>query len=173
MTPDRWDDSRLTLSYAMLNSLPKFGQWADTVREFETAHGTIGYRQAAILWAMRYELLPPHEMTPTGFAKLHHVQPSVITRALAKLEHAGFVERTINPHDTRVSHISITAQGTAISQSIEQLYLDDLRYALEAVSDEEIATLQQSVVTLNQIADKLDLLRRGRTRRSSTDWNDQ
>lgn len=167
MTPDERDASRLDLAHSMLNSLPRFGRWAESVREFETPHGTIGYRQASILWVLRFELLPPDEMTPTGFAHFHRVQPSVVTRALSKLEHAGFVERTIDVQDTRVSRISITPQGTAISVYIEQLYLDDLLCALEPVSDTEIATLHQAVAFLNDIAERLELLRLGRTRRAA------
>ena len=168
MTANAREQSRLSLAFTILTSLPRFGRWAEGVREFDTPYGTIGYRQAAILWLLRYELLPPDEMTPTCFAQFHRVQPSVVTRALAKLEHGGFVERAIDPHDTRVSRISITPTGMAISIYIEQLYLEDLRSALEPVSDQEIANLQQSVVTLNQIADRLDLLRLGRTRRATT-----
>ncbi|MCO5223309.1 MAG: MarR family transcriptional regulator [Thermomicrobiales bacterium] len=164
---DEQAQSRLALARSMLNSLPRFGQWAESVREFDTPHGTIGYRQAAILWVLRYELLPSDEMTPTGFAHFHRVQPSVVTRALAKLEQGGYVTRMIDAHDTRISRIAITPRGTAISVHIEQLYLDDLICALGPVSDTEIDTLRQSVATLNSVAERLDLLRLGRTRRAS------
>ncbi len=167
MTPEEREQSRLTLAHSMLTSLPKFGLWAETVREFDTPHGAIGFRQAAILWVLRYELLPADEMTPTGFAHFHRIQPSVVTRALAKLEHGGYIERTIDPEDTRVSRISITPQGMDISIHIEQLYIDDLLTALSPISDDDIAALRRTVVTLNTIAERLDLLRLGRTRRAS------
>jgi DNA-binding MarR family transcriptional regulator len=166
MAPEQQAESRLALAHTMLNSLPRFGHWADAVREFETPFGTIGYRQASILWVIRFRLLPPDEMTPTGFATFHRIQPSVVTRALAKLEHSGFIERTVDPADTRVSRISITPQGTAISKYIEQLYIDDLLSALAPVSDTEVETLRQSVATLNLIAERLEVLRLGRTRRA-------
>lgn len=166
MTADEREQSRLALAHSMLNSLPKFGHWAESVREFDTPYGTIGYRQASILWVIRFELLPPDEMTPTGFATFHRIQPSVVTRALAKLELGRFIERAIDPDDTRVSRISITPLGTRISVYIEQLYIDDLLTALAPVSDCEIADLQQSVEKLNVIAERLDLLRLSRTRRA-------
>jgi DNA-binding MarR family transcriptional regulator len=166
MTPEEREQSRVALAHIMLTSLPRFGEWAESVREFVTPFGTIGYRQAAILWALRYELLPPQEMTPTGFATFHRIQPSVVTRALAKLEHGGFIERTTDRADTRVSRISITPQGTEISLYIEQLYIGDLLTAIEPVSDDDIPALRQSVETLNAIIERLDLLRLGRTRRA-------
>jgi DNA-binding MarR family transcriptional regulator len=151
----------------MLDALPRFGQWADTVREFETPYGTIGYRQAAILWVLRYELLPAHEMTPTGFATFFGVQPSVVTRALAKLEQSGFVERSIDAQDTRVSRIAMTTSGRAISVFVERIYVDDLLAALEPISEDEVARLHQAIETLDEIAGRLDLLRIGRSKRTS------
>lgn len=169
MIPDERDQSRLALAHTMLNTLPRFGQWAESVREFETPYGTIGYRQAAILWILRYELLPPNEMTPTGFANFHRVQPSVVTRALAKLEHGGFVGRSIDAQDTRVSRITITSLGTDISLYIERLYIEDLLAALHPIADDEIATLQHCVERLHGVAERLDLLRVSRTRRAPND----
>jgi DNA-binding MarR family transcriptional regulator len=159
-------ESRRNLAFAMLTQLPKYGIWAESMREFETPYGTIGYRQAAILWVLRYQLLAPDEMTPTGFASFHRIQPSVVTRALAKLEQSGFIERTIDPADTRVSHISITEVGTAISRYIEQLYMDDLLTALVIVPDAQLGELERSVALLNRIVDDLDQRRLGRTRRA-------
>jgi DNA-binding MarR family transcriptional regulator len=166
MIAEEREPSRLSLAFTMLTALPRFGLWAEGVREFETPYGTIGYRQAAILWILRYELLPPNEMTPSGFACFHRVQPSVVTRALAKLEHAGFIERHTDPDDSRVSRISITSQGMAISVFIEQIYMDDLIAALAPVPDAEIEALRQSVETLNQVVVRLELLRLGRSARA-------
>lgn len=172
MNPEERENSRLTLAHTMLTSLPRYGLWAEAVREFETPYGTIGFRQAAILWVLRYELLPADEMTPTGFAHFHRIQPSVVTRALSKLEHGGFIERRIDPEDTRVSRISITQQGMDISVYIEQLYVDDLLAALSPISDDEMATLTRSVHILNTIVERLELLRLGRTRRASSGARD-
>ena len=166
MTGNERNYARLSLAHTMLNSLPRFGRWAESVSEFKTPYGTIGYRQAGILWVLRFELLPPDEMTPTCLAHFHRVQPSVITRALAKLEHGGYIERSVDQDDTRVSRISITPLGTQISVYIEQLYIDDLLTALSPVSDGDIATLQDAVATLNGIAERLELLRLSRTRRA-------
>ncbi len=166
MTDERRDASRLALARMMLDALPRFGHWADSMREFETPFGAIGYRQAAILWVLRYQLLPPDEMTPTGFANFFRIQPSVVTRALAKLECGGYIARTIDPQDTRVSRIAITPAGHAISVHIERLYVDDLLCALAPIDDAEIDQLQASVELLSSIAERLDLLHLGRTQRA-------
>jgi DNA-binding MarR family transcriptional regulator len=166
MTADEREHARLSLAHTMLSSLPRFGRWAESVSEFKTPHGTIGYRQAGILWVLRFALLPPDEMTPTCLAHFFRVQPSVITRALAKLEHGGFITRSIDLDDTRVSRISITPQGTAISVYVEQLYIDDLLAALAPVSDCDIDGLLEAVATLDIIVERLEMLRLGRTRRA-------
>jgi DNA-binding MarR family transcriptional regulator len=166
MTAEPRETSRRALAFAMLTQLPRFGIWAESVREFDTPFGTIGYRQASILWVLRFELLPRELMTPTGFATFHRIQPSVVTRALAKLEQHGFIQRAIDPVDTRVSHISITEAGIAISQYIEQLYIDDLLAALAIVPDAELCELERSVAVLSRIVDDLDERRLRRTRRA-------
>ena len=153
------------LARSILTSLPKFGVWANTVREFATPHGTIGYRQAAILWALRYELLPQSDITPTGLAAFFRIQPSVVTRALAKLEASGFIERAVDPRDTRVSRILITEPGRAVSNYIEQLYIDDILDSTAQLDDAQIDSLKEAVAVLDDIADDLDRKHLGRTRR--------
>jgi DNA-binding MarR family transcriptional regulator len=164
MTEDSSVDRR-SLAFEMLTKLPRFGNWAESMREFETPYGTIGYRQAAILWYIRYQLLPPTELTPTGFATAFRVQPSVITRALTKLEQHGFITRSIDPQDTRVSHIAMTESGAAISIYIEQLYVDDLLDAMSGIPDEQLPELERSLVLLDQIAVRLEQRRESRMRR--------
>lgn len=166
MSDEMREPDRHALAFAMLTQLPKYGNWAEAVREFETPHGTIGYRQASMLWILRHQLLPPEELTPTHFAETFRVQPSVVTRALAKLEQHGFIERSICPHDTRVSLISITEAGIAVSEYIEHLFIDDLLGVMAEISDDQIAELERSVALLDRIANDLDRRRLGRTRRA-------
>ncbi len=162
------DEERHEVAFAMLTQLPKFGVWAEAIREFATPYGTLGYRQASVLWAIRHGLLLPEELTPTGFATYFRIQPSVVTRALAKLEQSGFIVRSVDAHDTRVSHIATTEAGAAISRYIEQLYIDDLLSTLDDLSDDQLAELKRSLALLDRIADQLDRQRLSRTRRAAT-----
>lgn len=168
MTRTTGDSPLRPLAHAMLTALPKFGIWAQTMREFQTPYGTIGYRQASILWVIRYRLLPPDEMTPTSFASFHRIQPSVVTRALAKLEQGGFICRTVDPADTRVSRIDITETGTLISQYIEEIYMAELLAVLDPLTAEQHHALACAMPVLDAIADDLDRRRLGRTRRAGS-----
>mgnify|MGYP000479316547 CR=1 FL=1 len=135
MTSDERTRERLTLARTMLNSLPRFGQWADTVREFETPFGTIGYRQASILWLLRYELIPPSDMTPTGFAHFYRVQPSVVTRALAKLvDQVAFVG---TPDGTPDELVDLYLEGDRLHVALPQQFTRAPRFS----PDEMLALL--------------------------------
>ena len=114
------DHDRTELAKLMVATLPKFGTWANTIKAFKTPFGTIGYRQAAILWAIRYCLIPENEVSPSRLATLHHVRPSAITHALARLEEARFIVHNIDPRDGRRFRISITDAGRQISEYIDR-----------------------------------------------------
>lgn len=166
MPDDVREPDRPALAFAMLTQLPRFGNWAEGVREFETPYGTIGYRQASILWILRYGLLPADELTPSGFAIFFRIQPSVVTRALAKLEQSGFIDRSTDKYDTRVCHIGITDAGEEISRYIERLFMDDLLCAMSDIPDDELAGMHHALALLDQIALSLEERRLSRTRRA-------
>ena len=85
------EPERIELARAIVTSLPKFGSWASTSRQFDTPYGRLGYRRISILWVLRHSMLPEKETTASGLAQRYRVQPSVITRALASLEADGFI----------------------------------------------------------------------------------
>lgn len=146
---------RVELARRMVGSLPKFGAWANGFREFETPHGKVGFRQLAILWYLRYESSPGEDISPTKLADYSSVQPSVITRALAKLEAHGLIARTIDPNDHRRSRITITDKGMVVSTHVEQWYTRDIVASMASLSDEQIDTLSQNVELLDEIIEDL------------------
>lgn len=149
------EDPRVALAVRMLTSLPKFGAWASGVREFETPHGKVGFRQLAILWYLRHELRSGEHVSPSQIAAYNAVQPSVITRALAKLEASGLIERAVDPADHRRFHIAITDKGMEISTFVEKLYVDDLLDSMANLDDARVAELSRNVALLDSIADEL------------------
>lgn len=159
-----FEDDRSELARKIVSTLPRYGRWARGFRDFDTPFGKLGYRQLAILWAIRYRLIPEDEVSPTRLAQLHEVQPSVVTRSLAKLEAGGFVERSVRPADARSHHIRITERGRQASEFVERLYVDDLVDSMGFLKDEHIDELQTSVETLGRIVEDLE---RKRTNRSS------
>lgn len=150
------DDSRVALAQRMVSELPKFGSWANGFRDFETPWGKIGFRQAAILWVLRFDLLDKGNVSPTGLAEFHRVQPSVITRALARLEAGGFIERHADPADGRRAVIVMTDRGRRISEYIEKLYISDMLAGMAFLDDAQVAELDRNVERLSRIVESLE-----------------
>ncbi len=148
-------DFREELAKLIVASLPKFGHWTISFRDFETPYGRVGYRQAGILWVLRYELIPPAEVTPLRLAEHFLVQPSVITGALAKLEAAGLISRTIDPQDSRCHRIAITEKGRLLSAYVEAFFVSEVCDTLEGFDDCKLADLRRRVEALDRIADTL------------------
>ena len=157
-------DERSELARQIVSILPKYGRWANAFRDFETPFGKVGFRQLAILWAIRYQLIPEDEVSPTRIAQLHEVQPSVVTRALAKLEAGEFIERSVRTEDGRSVHIRITARGREVSEFVERLYVEEILDSMNFLEDDHLSDLRRCVETLGRIVDDLE---RKRTSRSS------
>lgn len=157
---------RIELARAIASSLPKFGHWASTSRQFDTPYGRLGYRRISILWVLRHGLVDPKDATTTGLARLYRVQPSVLTRALASMESDGLITRAIDRADSRVIRVKITELGLEVSRYVEDLYIGEVLEALTSLSEDAICPLAASVHQLDGIADELDRRRFDRTCRA-------
>ena len=62
---------------------------------------------------------------------------SKVSRAAARLELSGFVEKNINEADRRLVELRLTAKGRAMFKAIEPLALAYERQALSALTPEE------------------------------------
>lgn len=143
------------LAARMVQTLPSWGVWAVDVRDFKTPFGSIGFRQASILWVLRYRKVPDVERTPTGIAKYFGIQNSAITRAVDKLEQGGFVVREIAFEDRRRHYLVPTQKGEDISMWIEQLFTEPLRSVLDELTSDEIAALDTQVDKLFEILQRV------------------
>jgi DNA-binding MarR family transcriptional regulator len=160
---------RIELARAIAASLPKFGEWASTSRQFDTPYGRLGYRRISILWVLRHEMIEPKHATTTGLARFFRVQPSVLTRALASMETAGLISRSADPGDSRVIRVEITELGLEVSRYVEDLYIGEVLEAIAPLSESAICPLAESVQQLDAIADELDRRRFERTCRAPHD----
>lgn len=149
------DEKRVELARDIVSNMPKFGNWATGIRDFATPYGKLGFRQLAILWAIRYKLIPDDVLSPTTLATQQNVRPSVITRALARLEMGGFLERTMHPQDRRRINLTLTEKGHDVSVYVEHLYLDEIVAALAPYSDADIDHLMRAVSMLDDLAERL------------------
>jgi DNA-binding MarR family transcriptional regulator len=150
------DADRRQLASRMVVVLPRYGLWANGFREVSTPHGRVGYRQFTVLWMLRFDIIAADEVTATRLAEFFDVQPSVMTRALAKLEQAGFIHRTIDPGDRRRSHIEITDTGREVSEYVQDVITQNLLTSMAFLQDGQIAELGRNVELLDQIADDLE-----------------
>jgi DNA-binding MarR family transcriptional regulator len=149
------EEKRIELARRIVNDLPKFGLWATGIRDFETPYGKLGFRQLAILWALRYKLVPDDDLSPGTLAQQQNVRPSVITRALARLEDGGFIERAIDLADRRRIKLALTSKGRDVSIYVEELYLREIMDAVGPRTEHEIDELLDAVARLDEIADRL------------------
>jgi DNA-binding MarR family transcriptional regulator len=150
------DAARRQLASRMVVVLPRYGLWANGFREVTTPHGRVGYRQFTVLWMLRHNVFAPEEVTATRLAEFFDVQPSVMTRALAKLELAGFISRKVDQTDRRRSHIEITDTGREVSEYVQEVITQDLLHSMSLLQDDQIDELGRNVELLDQIADDLE-----------------
>lgn len=159
------DDTRADLAFRMVATLPGYGGWAHSFRDFDTPYGKVGFRQLSILWVLRFGLLPDTEFSPTRLAAFFRVQPSVATRALAKLESSGFITRAVDASDARVFRIAITDKGRDVSLFVERLFVDDVLDSISGLTDDQVAELQRSMEILTAVLEDLHAKRARRTSR--------
>lgn len=143
------------LAARMAYTLPQFGVWATTIRDFETPYGKIGIRQVEVLYALRKQRLGPGSVSPSQLSEYFHVQPSAITRVLNRLEASEFVERRVDPYDGRAQTIHVTERGSAISVAVEQIFLAQMREAIGVIPDEDLAETYRLIAPFAEIGQTL------------------
>lgn len=150
------DADRKRLASRMLVVLPRYGLWANGFREVDTPYGRIGYRQFTVLWLLRHETFAPDQVTATRLAEFFDVQPSVMTRALAKLESAGFIEREVDVADRRRVSIDITDKGRRVSEYVQEVITADIIDSIAALDSAQVTELERNVELLDRIVDDLE-----------------
>jgi DNA-binding MarR family transcriptional regulator len=79
-------------------------------------------------------------------------QPT-ITNHIKRLEDLGYVERHSDPHDARVSLISVTSKGRAQLSAIRHELGSFLAPRLETLSPSERKALRTAITALNRLVD--------------------
>lgn len=73
---------------------------------------------------------------------------SKVSRAAARLELSGFVQKTVNPADRRLIELQLSAKGRKLFEKIEPLALAYEREALSALSTQEEEVFRRLVQKL-------------------------
>jgi DNA-binding MarR family transcriptional regulator len=92
----------------------------------------------------------PGEDRPGDLAGATGVAPSVVSRALTRLEEDGLVVRTRDADDARACHIALTAEGRSQLATISDQYTALLDDALTDLSDDDVERLPALLHTLEQ-----------------------
>jgi len=152
---DEQEAARRLVALRMVQVLPGFGTWASSIRDFETPFGRVGLRQLSILYRMRYAPASGVDLTPRALSQAFDIQPSVITRSLARLEEHGFIERVKDPADRRIARLSITEKGREVSIYVEELFIREMLKSIAIIGDDQIGELSGWIETLAKIRDDL------------------
>jgi DNA-binding MarR family transcriptional regulator len=88
------------------------------------------------------------------------LNPTMVSRIVAKLEESRLVRRTPDPLDGRVMHVTATDEGRALHGVIRRRRSEALQIALEDLSFEERASLTQAVTVLESVVESLKERRR-------------
>ncbi|NYG06728.1 DNA-binding MarR family transcriptional regulator [Phycicoccus badiiscoriae] len=115
-------------------------------RQRQAQLGTAG-TPLAILKALATQ---PAENRPGDLAVVTGVAPSVVSRALARLEEDGLVVRHPDEADARACHISLTPEGHSQLDAITDQYALLLGDALAELSDDDVERLPGLLHTLEQ-----------------------
>lgn len=87
----------------------------------------------------------------SDLAREEGLNPTMLSRIVAKLEAAGMVTRACNPSDARIIHLSATPEALALRETIRNERTDALLYALGRLSKEEKKVLSDATPALENI----------------------
>lgn len=80
------------------------------------------------------------------------INPTMLSRIVAKLENAHLVERTPDHDDARIIHVVATNAGVALLREIRSERTSALRYGYSRLEDEQRASIEQALDALERIA---------------------
>ncbi|HRJ68053.1 MAG TPA: MarR family transcriptional regulator [Beijerinckiaceae bacterium] len=98
-------------------------------------------------------------MAGRDVGRLSALDKMQVSRALARLEGRGMIDRAPDPDDRRNQVLSLTAEGRALYQKIVPLVQAREEYILSALSPEEVRTLNALMTRVQARAE--EMLRRG------------
>jgi MarR family transcriptional regulator, organic hydroperoxide resistance regulator len=95
-------------------------------------------------------LLESNGLSQSDLTNRMGVDLSTMTKAVTRLERAGFVERRTDPDDGRVSRVYITTTGQRLESDIRQIWREIEDKLTEGLSDTERMILQRLLPHLLQ-----------------------
>jgi len=87
-------------------------------------------------------------LTHSELAEHLHVQPATITKMIKRMERAGFVERSQDAEDQRVSRVYLTDAGRNIRDAVEGVLRELEEQTFAGFSSEDRALLDQFLLRI-------------------------
>lgn len=87
----------------------------------------------------------------SDLAREEGLNPTMLSRIIAKLEASELVTRTSDPKDARVIHVSATPEGLGLRETIRSERADALLFALGRLTKEEKNALSTATPALEKI----------------------
>lgn len=88
-------------------------------------------------------------------AELEGVNPTMLSRIVAKLEAAGLLRRTAHPSDGRVAHVEVTPAGAELHARLRDERTELLASRLGALPASQAGRLRDALPALEALADEL------------------
>jgi len=88
-------------------------------------------------------------LTHSELAEHLHVQPATITKMIKRMERAGFVERSQDAEDQRVSRVYLTDAGRNIRDAVEGVLRELEEQTFAGFSSEECALLNRFLLRIH------------------------
>jgi len=101
-------------------------------------------------------LIVGHE--PVGLpelVRLEHLNPTMLSRVLGRLDELGLIDRSPDPDDLRSVSVSVTANGRKVHARIKAQRADAVSHAATRLSEGEQRTLIDALDALDHLADEL------------------
>jgi len=95
------------------------------------------------------------ELPLSELCKLESLNPTLLSRAVGRLEQQGLLLRHPHPHDRRAALVDATAAGRRLYRRIRAERTDVLAAQLRGLADADRAALLAALPALEQIAERL------------------
>jgi DNA-binding MarR family transcriptional regulator len=88
-------------------------------------------------------------------ARDEDLNPTMLSRVVARLADGGLLERTPHPEDGRAVVVAATEAGTKLRQDTLQARTDVLAHELDGLSAEDAAALEAALPVIEKLAARL------------------
>jgi DNA-binding MarR family transcriptional regulator len=95
-------------------------------------------------------------MTAGALLRHEHINPTMLSRVIGRLEEDGLVIRRPDPDDLRSATIEATDSGRAVNARVKQLRADAVAAGASELSPRELAQLLAAIPALERLAAKID-----------------